>query len=189
MKVPKKLPLLSCLCLILTTFLSTNNSCLAQTGKKHTETITLTTYYPAPYGVYRDLQAHRLSIGDVNKDGTLNAQDFPIDPVNPFVESNIYLHLPPHSMAIAYVNLGEDEYRKPCDEKPKDLPERPWFYRDTCDGDTKLPYQCRPDESKTCRDVFKARLDLCTGEIIELSEKKIRNVKCRITAAWQEIPQ
>ncbi len=37
-----------------------NLSCFAQGG----ETITITTYYPAPFGVYKELRAKRMAIGD-----------------------------------------------------------------------------------------------------------------------------
>lgn len=41
------------------------------------EEITITTYYPSPYGAYRDLQVGRaLSVGDVNHDGNFDNNDF-----------------------------------------------------------------------------------------------------------------
>jgi hypothetical protein len=32
--------------------------------QEHVETITITTYYPAPYGVYREMRSQRMAIGD-----------------------------------------------------------------------------------------------------------------------------
>ncbi len=42
-----------------------------------TESITITTYYPSPYGVYNNLQAQKLGVGDTNKDGALTSADLP----------------------------------------------------------------------------------------------------------------
>ncbi|MDD5568157.1 MAG: hypothetical protein PHY88_03010, partial [Candidatus Omnitrophica bacterium] len=33
------------------------------------DTLTITTYYPSPYGVYRELRAKRIAIGDDYIDG------------------------------------------------------------------------------------------------------------------------
>jgi len=41
------------------------------------EEITLSTYYPAPYGTYDELQAYKLAVGDTNSSGTLDAGDMP----------------------------------------------------------------------------------------------------------------
>jgi len=52
------------------------------------ETITLTTYYPAPYGVYFQLATKRLSVGlltqadQPNRDGDMRLQPQPGDPTN-----------------------------------------------------------------------------------------------------------
>ncbi|MFA5008871.1 MAG: hypothetical protein WC546_06605 [Candidatus Omnitrophota bacterium] len=44
------------------------------------ESITITTYYPSPAGVYNELYVHdRMAIGDVNNDGQLNTQDLAVD--------------------------------------------------------------------------------------------------------------
>jgi len=54
------------------------------------EVIELTTYYPAPYGEYQDLQSERLSVGDVNGDGVIDSNDLPVDAnVSIAVEGNI----------------------------------------------------------------------------------------------------
>jgi len=41
------------------------------------ETLTLTTYYPSPYGVYNDLLSWRLAVGDNDGSGTPNTGDIP----------------------------------------------------------------------------------------------------------------
>src|SRR4030043_2180034 len=41
------------------------------------ETITLTTYYPAPFGVYQRLVTNTLGVGDTNVSGTVDANDGP----------------------------------------------------------------------------------------------------------------
>ena len=40
-------------------------------------TITLTTYYPSPFGVYKKLQAKQIAVGDADGDGVLDSDDFP----------------------------------------------------------------------------------------------------------------
>ncbi len=41
------------------------------------EEITITTYYPSPYGSYNSLQTDKLGVGDNNSDGFLNSADVP----------------------------------------------------------------------------------------------------------------
>jgi hypothetical protein len=41
------------------------------------ESITITTYYPSPYGSYNELQSNKLAVGDTNGNGTLDAADQP----------------------------------------------------------------------------------------------------------------
>lgn len=41
------------------------------------DSITITTYYPSPYGVYNQLQTNSLGVGDTNGDGNFNAADVP----------------------------------------------------------------------------------------------------------------
>ena len=43
----------------------------------NTETITLTTYYPAPFGVYNEMQANRMAVGDTDESGGLDGADQP----------------------------------------------------------------------------------------------------------------
>ncbi|MBD3245414.1 MAG: hypothetical protein GF333_00180 [Candidatus Omnitrophica bacterium] len=47
------------------------------------ETLTFTTYYPSPYGVYKALViSERGAVGDLNQDNMVNVDDLPIDPHN-----------------------------------------------------------------------------------------------------------
>ncbi|MDP2922999.1 MAG: hypothetical protein Q8O30_04690 [Candidatus Omnitrophota bacterium] len=39
-------------------------SCIIFPAFSQTESITITTYYPAPFGVYQELRARRIAIGD-----------------------------------------------------------------------------------------------------------------------------
>ena len=41
------------------------------------ETVTITTYYPSPYGSYDSVQAYKLGVGDNNSDGSLSSVDVP----------------------------------------------------------------------------------------------------------------
>jgi hypothetical protein len=41
------------------------------------ESLTITTYYPSPYGSYNELQSNKVAIGDTNDDGQLTADDQP----------------------------------------------------------------------------------------------------------------
>ena len=44
------------------------------------ESITITTYYPSPYGSYNSLQTDKLGVGDNNGDGNLTSVDVPTTP-------------------------------------------------------------------------------------------------------------
>ena len=41
------------------------------------EKLTITTYYPSPYGVYKKLLATSLGLGDTNGDGNIDSSDVP----------------------------------------------------------------------------------------------------------------
>ena len=41
------------------------------------EEITISTYYPSPYGVYNELQTSKLGVGDTDSSGGLDAADLP----------------------------------------------------------------------------------------------------------------
>ena len=43
------------------------------------EQITITTYYPSPYGSYNSLQTYKLGVGDNNGDNNLTSADVPIN--------------------------------------------------------------------------------------------------------------
>jgi hypothetical protein len=47
------------------------------------EDITITTYYPSPYGVYNQLQTQTMGIGDNNGNGSLDSGDIPNPATNP----------------------------------------------------------------------------------------------------------
>ena len=52
-------------------------------GLAWAEQITLTTYYPAPYGVYNQMLTNTLGVGDNNGSGTLDSNDVPDPSTNP----------------------------------------------------------------------------------------------------------
>ncbi|MFA5305772.1 MAG: hypothetical protein WDL99_08960 [Candidatus Omnitrophota bacterium] len=54
------------------------------------ETVTITTYYPAPYGVYNQFVTQTLGVGDNNNDGSLNGSDAP-DPSNAAQAGNVWI--------------------------------------------------------------------------------------------------
>lgn len=41
------------------------------------ETISITTYYPSPYGTYDSLEANKMTVGDITGDGKLTTDDLP----------------------------------------------------------------------------------------------------------------
>jgi hypothetical protein len=55
------------------------------------ESITITTYYPSPYGSYNQLSTNRLAVGDTNNNGQLDAGDQP--------GNNGDIRLKPHTSA------------------------------------------------------------------------------------------
>ena len=50
---------------------------LSSFAQEEGETITITTYYPSPYGVYNHLQAKRMAVGDTDESGGIDAADLP----------------------------------------------------------------------------------------------------------------
>jgi len=62
-------------------------------GVAFTDDVKISTYYPAPYGVYNQMVVRTLGVGDANNDGKINYLDAPDpDPVNPdslYVAGNI----------------------------------------------------------------------------------------------------
>jgi len=53
------------------------------------ESITITTYYPSPYGVYNQLQTNSFGVGDNNGDGVLNAGDVPTTTGDVWIKGNV----------------------------------------------------------------------------------------------------
>ncbi|MCM8823232.1 MAG: hypothetical protein NC822_00960, partial [Candidatus Omnitrophica bacterium] len=53
------------------------------------ETITITTYYPAPLGVYNRLEAQSLGVGDNNNDGIVNTNDVPPNAGDVWIRGNV----------------------------------------------------------------------------------------------------
>ncbi|MBI5874137.1 MAG: hypothetical protein HZB36_08405 [Candidatus Omnitrophica bacterium] len=53
------------------------------------EQVTITTYYPSPYGVYNSLLARKMAVGDTNGDGQLNSGDAPASDNDLIVKNNV----------------------------------------------------------------------------------------------------
>jgi hypothetical protein len=58
-------------------FLIAETFSLAYGQQNQTESLTITTYYPSPYGSFNRLQTKRLAMGDRNGDGVLTDADQP----------------------------------------------------------------------------------------------------------------
>ncbi len=53
------------------------------------ETLTITTYYPSPYGVYNQLQTNSLGVGDNDNDGGLDSGDVPTTAGDVWIKGNV----------------------------------------------------------------------------------------------------
>lgn len=53
------------------------------------ESISLTTYYPAPYGVYNSMAVNHLGVGDNNGDGNLNQADVPAEDGDVWINGSV----------------------------------------------------------------------------------------------------
>jgi len=53
------------------------------------ESITITTYYPSPYGSYNSLQTNMLGVGDNSGDGNLTSADVPASPGDVWIQGNV----------------------------------------------------------------------------------------------------
>jgi hypothetical protein len=53
------------------------------------EDITITTYYPSPYGSYDSLQADKLGVGDNNSDGSITSSDIPTTSGYVWIKGNV----------------------------------------------------------------------------------------------------
>jgi len=73
------------------------------------ETFTITTYYPSPYGVYNELQANRIAVGDTNDDGQLTAADLP-DADGQLCTARSVVYKPQSSLPASNVREGELVY-------------------------------------------------------------------------------
>lgn len=65
------------------------------------DTLTITTYYPSPYGSYRQLQAYSLGVGDNNNSGSLDNGDIPPNPGDVWIRG---------SLSIGTTNTGNTLY-------------------------------------------------------------------------------
>ena len=85
------------------------------------ETLTITTYYPSPYGTYNQLQANQLSVGDTNGDGNMTSADLPNNNGNirlaahtaaPPTETGLQGEIAYASDGYLYVNNGSSTWVK-----------------------------------------------------------------------------
>jgi hypothetical protein len=53
------------------------------------EQLTITTYYPSPYGSYNSLQTDKLGVGDNNNDGSLTSADVPTTSGDVWIHGNV----------------------------------------------------------------------------------------------------
>ncbi|HNW39817.1 MAG TPA: hypothetical protein PL125_05580 [Candidatus Omnitrophota bacterium] len=53
------------------------------------EEITITSYYPSPYGSYKSLQTDKLGVGDNNADGSFTAADVPTVTGEVWIKGNV----------------------------------------------------------------------------------------------------
>jgi len=79
--------LLSLLVLVATSVLL-SASCI-QVCFSQSEQITITTYYPSPYGVYKQLLTQSFGVGDNNNSGSLDSGDVPSNSGDMWVAGNI----------------------------------------------------------------------------------------------------
>ncbi len=78
------------------------------------EDITITTYYPSPLGVYKELRAERMAIGDsyydASKHGWKPKQDWAGKNINLAVEGNVMIGNPDATISIPSRGLGINTY-------------------------------------------------------------------------------
>ena len=53
------------------------------------DSLTITTYYPSPYGVYSRLQANSLGVGDNNSNGVLDSGDVPVHAGDAWIKGSV----------------------------------------------------------------------------------------------------
>ena len=79
------------------------------------EDITISTYYPSPYGSYGELQSNKLAVGDTNGDGALGAGDLPPANGTLYVEKSVILKPQASFPSFADSRPGELVYYAPQD--------------------------------------------------------------------------
>lgn len=73
------------------------------------ESITITTYYPSPYGVYNELQSNKLAVGDTDGDLQLTSADQP--PANgQLYTARSVIYKPQSSLPVLDTRKGEAAY-------------------------------------------------------------------------------
>lgn len=78
------------------------------------ETITLTTYYPSPHGVFQSLQAYRLVVGDDDmptQDGIVNFQGLDLRDSDPSWTNDGAMYYNSHSHRFRYYDGERGEWR------------------------------------------------------------------------------
>jgi len=72
------------------------------------EQITITTYYPSPYGSYNSLQVDKLGVGDNNADGLFTAADVPVTSGDAWIKGNVGIGTitPGAKLEVSYSNGG-----------------------------------------------------------------------------------
>src|SRR3989338_5402652 len=83
------------------------------------EDITISTYYPSPYGSYSELaanqlQTNKIAIGDTNGDSLLNSSDQPTGDGQLYAARSVILK-PQASLPTTDLELGEIVYNSPAD--------------------------------------------------------------------------
>ena len=53
------------------------------------ETVTITTYYPSPYGIYSSLETDKLGVGDNNSDSLFTSADVPTNSGEVWIKGNV----------------------------------------------------------------------------------------------------
>ena len=79
------------------------------------EDITISTYYPSPYGSYGELQSNKLAVGDTNGDSALGAGDLPPANGTLYVEKSVILKPQASFPSFADSRPGELVYYAPQD--------------------------------------------------------------------------
>lgn len=65
---------------------------IISSGMLFAEEITITTYYPSPYGVYNSLLTDKLGVGDNNSDGSITSADVPTTTGNVWIKGIVRIN-------------------------------------------------------------------------------------------------